>query len=114
ILFLIPLFARSQEKLTPETLWKLWRISDPQLSPDGKSCLYSSRHYNLAENKGNTDIWCAENKNFMVKKPLTTGSGDESSARWYSGGTKIIFLSDSTGSNQLWSMNAEGPDKKQV
>jgi len=114
LLFLIPLLTFSQEKLTSETLWKLQRISDPQLSPDGKSCLYSIRHFNLAENKGNTDIWCAENKNFMVKKPIAIGKGDESTARWYAGATKILYLSDSTESNQLWIMNADGSNKSQV
>lgn len=114
ILLFIPLLSFSQDKLTPELLWKLWRISDPQLSPDGKKCLFSTRHFNLAENKGNTDIWCAENNNFMLRKILANGTGDETTARWYANGTKILFLSDSSGTNQLWIMNADGSDKKQV
>jgi dipeptidyl aminopeptidase/acylaminoacyl peptidase len=114
ILFLTPALSFSQQKLTPETLWKLSRISDPQLSPDGKKCLYSSRSFDLAANKGNTDVWCAEGNNFMLKKILANGSGDESGARWYANGTKILFMSDSSGSNQLWMMNADGSDKRQV
>jgi dipeptidyl aminopeptidase/acylaminoacyl peptidase len=114
ILFLIPAISFSQQKLTPETLWKLSRISDPKLSPDGKKCLYSSRSFDLASNKGNSDIWCAEGNNFMTKKLLAGGSGDESGARWYANGTKILFMSDSSGSNQLWIMDADGSDKRQV
>jgi len=43
--------------ITPEFLWKLGRVSDPQLSPDGKEVLYNVRTYSLQLNKGNSDIW---------------------------------------------------------
>jgi hypothetical protein len=33
-------FSFSQERLTPELLWKLGRVSDVQLSPDGKTVLF--------------------------------------------------------------------------
>jgi len=56
LLFAITIIANSQNKLTPELLWKLGRINEMQLSPDGKTILYTVTYYNLAENKGNSDI----------------------------------------------------------
>ena len=56
-LLALPFLVFSQNKLTPELLWKLGRVSEPQLSPDGKYVLYSVKTYDLTTNKGNTDIW---------------------------------------------------------
>ena len=39
--------------LTPELLWKLGRVSDPQLSPDGSLAVYNIRRFNVSENKSN-------------------------------------------------------------
>ncbi|MEQ1893091.1 MAG: hypothetical protein ABL998_11145, partial [Planctomycetota bacterium] len=33
------------------------RVSDPQVSPDGKSVLFNLRTTDLAANKGRTDLW---------------------------------------------------------
>ena len=35
--------ALGLDKMTPEFLWKLGRVSDPQLSHDGRECLYNIR-----------------------------------------------------------------------
>ena len=55
----------AQQVLTPESLWKLGRVSDPQLSPNGEKVVYSIRNYNLSTNKGNSDIWV-----YDIKKKL--------------------------------------------
>ena len=46
----------AQNKLTPELLWKLGRVGDAVLSPDGKTVAYTVRNFNLSENKGKQKI----------------------------------------------------------
>ena len=104
--------AFAQNKYTPELLWKLGRVSEPQLSPDGKYVLYSVRTYDLATNKGNSDIWRMDASGSNAMK-LAATANDESSARWLNQ-DKIIFVSDETGSSQLWTMKADGSGKKQI
>ena len=97
----------SQGKMTPEFLWKLGRVSDPQVSPDGRECLYNIRRYDLQLNKGNSDIWKVNLQNGSAMQ-LTSDSSNESSAKWSRDGKHIYFLSDKGGSSQLWSMNSDG------
>lgn len=97
----------AQQKITPEFLWKLGRVSDPRISPDGKDVLYNVRSYSLQLNKGNSDIWKV-NLQSGTSVQLTKDSSNETSAKWSRDGKKIFYLNDKGGSNQLWSMNADG------
>ena len=49
--------TQSQDKLTPETLWKIGRVSDPKLSPDKKTVIYGVKNYDLAANKGTNILY---------------------------------------------------------
>ncbi len=103
----------SAQNITPETLWKLGRVSDPQISPNGNSVLYNIRNYNLQANKGNSDIYKI-NIDGSNKTLLAGDSINETSARWSADGSKIFFLSNKGGSNQIWRMDADGKNKVQV
>ena len=98
--------------MKPEDLWKMGRVSDPQLSPDGKEALYNVRSYDLAANKGNSDVWKVTIATGMTLK-LASGSSNETSAKWSNDGKKIFYLDDQGGSNNLWSMLADGSSKTQ-
>jgi dipeptidyl aminopeptidase/acylaminoacyl peptidase len=94
-------------KLTPEILWKYGRVADAQLSPDGSAVIYNVTRYDVKTNKSITEIW---------KVPVAggdagiiTGSdGKYLYPRWNPTGTKIGFLSEQSGSFQLWEMNPDG------
>src|SRR3569832_1726751 len=98
--------------ITPEFLWKLGRVSEPQLSPDGREALYNVRSYSLQLNKGNSDVYKVNLETNQSTK-LATDSANETTARWSVDGKKIFYLSDKSGSNQLWSMNADGSNQTQ-
>lgn len=100
------------QTLTPETLWKLGRVSDPQVSPDGKMVLYNVRTFNLADNKGASDLMLIPVAGGTPVN-LTNSADDESNARWSADGKTIYYLS-SKGGNQVWSMDAMGNNKTQI
>ena len=102
----------AQQNLTPESLWKLGRVSDPQLSPNGDRVLYSVNTYSLSANKGNSDVWVYDLKKNLAS-PLSADSSNEYMPRWSRDGSVVYFLNDAGGSSQLWSMNADGSNKKQ-
>ncbi len=105
--------AFSQNRLTPEMLWKLGRVSDPQVSPDGNTVLYNVRVYDLAANRGNSDIYKVDIKTGLVKA-LTNDEVDETSAKWSTDGSKITFMSTKTGTNQIWEMDTDGTHQNQL
>ena len=101
--------ASMAEVLTPELLWKLGRVSDPQLSPDGKKVVYNIRRYDVLANKGNSDIWLYDFDTNSAKA-IASDSANETNPRWSNDGKRIFYLNDK-GSSQIWSMIADGSDK---
>lgn len=100
-------------KLTPELLWQLGRISEPVASPDGKTVVFGVRNFDLQADKGNTALYSIQISGGEAKK-LTDFKGSEVNARWRPDGKKIGFLCSESGSSQLWEMNPDGTDKKQI
>ena len=57
VLAFLSLSATSQNKMTPEMLWKLGRVSGIGISKDGKSAVYSVSTPNATENKSTTETF---------------------------------------------------------
>lgn len=104
---------QAQDVLTPELLWKLGRVSEPSVSPDGKSIVYSVKYFNVAENKGFSDLYSIPVAGGDAKK-ITDFKGNESNPRWRPDGKKIGFIAEEGGSEQFWEMNPDGSDKQQI
>ena len=109
----IYLFSGAQVKFTPELMWKLGRISEMQLSPDGKSILFNLKYYDVATNKGNADLYTMPVAGGQPKR-LTETTGSEFNGIWRPDGLKIAYISAESGSTQMWEMNTDGTDKKQI
>ena len=95
--------------MTPEALWAMGRIGGAAVSPDAKSIVYQVGYYSVAENKGHQMLFtmAADGSN---QKALTVDAQSETSTVWIADGKRIAFLRD----GQLWSMNADGTDRKQL
>lgn len=110
-LLLVHIFLFGQKKvLDIETLWKLGRVSLEDLSPDGKTVLYSVVHYNIAENKGNSNLYVASTDGSSVARKLTNYDGFEGNARFRPDGKKINFLFNGI----LYEMNLDGSDQNKL
>lgn len=113
LIFLCSLSGIAQT-LTPELLWKLGRLSDPRVSPDGKTILYNVKYFDLAANKGQADIYSMPS-NGGNATAIAASPAEENSARWRPDGKKIGYLTaDKNGDMQLWEMNPDGTNKMQV
>ncbi|MBI9034790.1 MAG: S9 family peptidase [Bacteroidales bacterium] len=99
--------------LTPETMWKLGRVSDVQVSPDGNQIIYGITQYNVEQNKGNRDLYLLSTMGGDAIQ-LTDFSGSEFNGTWRPDGKKIGFLSAKSGSVQMWEMNPDGSEKMQI
>ena len=95
--------------MTPEALWAMGRIASAQASPDGKSIVYQVGYYSVKENKSRQVI-CIMDKDGKNIRQLTTGQKSESDPVWIEGGKKIAFICG----GQLFSMNADGSERRQL
>jgi dipeptidyl aminopeptidase/acylaminoacyl peptidase len=108
----MPLKTES-DVMTPEILWSFGRLSDVQISPDGKNIIYGLSYYSKEQDKGNRDLYKMDLATQQLLR-LTKTVGGEYNALWRPDGKKIGFLSASSGSMQLWEMNPQGGKFRQV
>ncbi|MEI7675987.1 MAG: S9 family peptidase [Bacteroidales bacterium] len=99
--------------LTPEILNSFGRITDIQVSPDGKKVLYGVSYISVKINKSNRELFVM-NVDGSEKHQITQSPKSENNARWINNGEKIAFLSSESGSAQIWEMKADGSDRKQI
>jgi dipeptidyl aminopeptidase/acylaminoacyl peptidase len=89
------------------------RISDPQVSPDGRSVVFAVRATDLAGNRGSTDLWMVGTDGTGLRR-MTSHSASESNPRWSPDGKTIYFLSTRSGSSQIWQIAVGGGEATQV
>ena len=83
--------------MTPEVLLALGRLSDPQLSPDGKHILYGVSYNDIAQNRSCRNLWmCDTDGSNNVQ--LTRYAKSVSNARWSLDGKSIFFIQG----GQIW------------
>ena len=97
----------TSDLMTPEALWAMGRISSAEASADGKQIVYQVGYYSVKANKSQQKI-AVINADGTGNTTLTTGSKSETDPTWLNG--KIAFLSG----GQIWTMNADGSDRKQI
>ncbi len=84
-------------KMTPEVLLAFGRLSDPQLSPDGKKLLYGVSYNSVGENRSCRNLYISNLDGSGAQ--LATRSGKSlSNARWSADGRKVAYLMD----GQIW------------
>lgn len=108
-LLLISLSSMAQESMSPETLWKLGRVSGEAINDKNKTIVFGISNYNLEENKSERNLYSIPISGGEAKQ-ISSGKGSENVIHIDAKTGKIIYLFDS----QLWEMNADGSSPKQV
>jgi dipeptidyl aminopeptidase/acylaminoacyl peptidase len=103
----------SQKKFTPEDIWRLAMVTDPQPSPDGKNILFHMKRTELAENKGNNDLFIVNSEGEGTIQ-ITSTPSSEFNARWRPDGTKIGFLMAEGGAPQFYEINPDGSGLEKI
>src|SRR3954471_11127564 len=84
---------------TPTDLNMLARVSDPQISPNGRYVVYVQRETDLEANRGRSDLWLLDLDSANAKpRRLTQHSANDTHPRWALERASIYFLSTRTGS----------------
>ena len=85
------------------------RVSDPQLSPDGRTIAYSMGVVDKSANRTLTQIYTMSIDG-TNQRAITSGTSSSSSPRWSPDGRHIAF----TTGGQIWTMEPDGDDKEQI
>jgi dipeptidyl aminopeptidase/acylaminoacyl peptidase len=94
-----------------QDLVRLARISEPTVSPDGKRVAYALRTTDMDANKGRTALWLLDvRKRNTAAVRLTDLAANSSAPEWSGDGRFLYFLSNRSGSSQVWRL-AAGNDR---
>jgi dipeptidyl aminopeptidase/acylaminoacyl peptidase len=104
---------QGKHPLTFDDLMAVKRISDPQVSPDGRLVAYVDTDVDFDENKKISNIWIVPTASGEPRR-LTMGSDSSSRPRWSPDGKEIAFVYNHHGDSQVWINGVEGWDPRQI
>jgi acylaminoacyl-peptidase len=89
------------DRLTIMDVFNLQLAADPQISPDGKRIVYVRQWSDIMTDRRYANLWII-NFDGTEHRALTTGNYNDTSPRWSSDGSQIIYLSDRDGRPQIY------------
>jgi len=116
ILFLLlpPWTAADARPFDVEDLVSLARVSDPRLSPDGVFVAYALRETDRDNDRGVSTLWLVPTTGSTGPVRVTTPTSSASLPQWGKDGRSLYFLSDRSGSQQVWRLPLDGGEAAQV
>lgn len=114
----IPLIGKSNiritdGRMTPEALYSFGRISDIQVAPDKSKIMYGVTYVGIEQNKTNRELFTM-NLDGTNNTQITRTPDSEINAVWIKNGSKTAFLTNESGSSQIWEMNVDGTERQQI
>jgi dipeptidyl aminopeptidase/acylaminoacyl peptidase len=107
--------AQNPRLLTAEKMWALKRLGDPAITPDGLTAVVPVTTYDIAENKGMTDLWLIPVAGGPARQ-LTSDKANDTQATVSPDGKWIAFVSkrgDDTES-QVYVIAVDGGEARRV
>ncbi|HJY35856.1 MAG TPA: hypothetical protein VJ299_00260, partial [Steroidobacteraceae bacterium] len=92
-----------------EDLVRLKRVSDPTLSPDGKTVVFVVRETDMGANRGRQDLWSLDlaTKGAQPRR-LTSNPENDNTPEFSRDGRYLYFISARGGSAQVWRLALTG------
>jgi dipeptidyl aminopeptidase/acylaminoacyl peptidase len=96
--------------ITFDDLIQMHRVSEAQVSPDGKWVAYTVSTPDMDANRGASNIWIVPTAGGAALQ--LTQSGHDSSPVWSPDGKTIAFLSSRSGDSQVYLLSMDGGEAK--
>ncbi len=106
-------FSQAKRVIAFEDLISFGRITDPQISPDGKTVAFVVTYQLMEENKAASNIYLVPVSGGEIHQ-LTNAKGQNNNPRWMPDGRTIAFISSRDGESQIWTIPVAGGEAKKV
>ncbi|WP_138420676.1 S9 family peptidase [Aquibacillus sediminis] len=98
--------------IVAKDLLKFSFISDPQLSPDGTKVVFVKRIIN--DKKNYQSSLYVKDVTTGVETRFTQADANDTNPRWSPDGNTILFVSNRSGKQQIWSISLTGGEAQQL
>ena len=99
--------------MTPEVLWSFGGVGNVNVSPDGKTIVFTVTYTKIDENRKYTDIYTMPATGGAFTQ-ITFTKANEFEVNWHPNGKKITFLAAYDNDVQLYEMNPDGSGVNKV
>src|SRR3954452_2409282 len=108
--------AASARPITATDLATMRRLASPSASPDGRWVVYQLSETDLAANRRRTDLFLVDltRPDAAPARIASTPDHNEHDPHFSADGRWIYYLSDASGSDQLWRVAAAGGTPEKV
>ena len=103
----------SKGVMDEKILWYLGRLGDVQVSPDGKTLLYTVTYYDYRVNRGNTELYTMPATGGEPTR-ITVTEESEMQPVWRPDGKKIAYLRANDKGMQIWEADPDGKNAKAI
>ena len=83
-----------ERQVIPQDLFGLRFVGDPRVSPDGRWVAFVVTTLDEQKNDYRSRIWLVPGDGSAPPRPLTAGTGKDTSPRWSPDGARLAFVSD--------------------
>jgi dipeptidyl aminopeptidase/acylaminoacyl peptidase len=106
--------GQDRRPMKVDDLFRFQRLSDPEISPDGQTVVYAQTAVDLPGNRSTSHLWLAATDG-SGRRQLTTALGKKDRhPRWSPDGKRILFESNRSGTMQLWVLDVNGGEARQL
>ena len=105
--------APAKRAMTFDDLAAMQRVAEPEISPDGRSIVYSVGTTEMDANRVARNIWVVSTSPGSQPRQLTQ-DGRDSRPQWSPDAKKIAFLSSRDGATAIYVMPAQGGSAKKI
>ena len=105
--------APAKHAITFEDLMAIGRVGEAQISPDGRTVVYTVGTVDMDTNRVAHNLWIVATAPGSQPRQLTE-SGHDTRPQWSPDGKSIAFLSSREGASQIYSMPAKGGNAKKI
>jgi dipeptidyl aminopeptidase/acylaminoacyl peptidase len=114
LIALLPVAAQQTRPMEIEDLFRVHRVSDAQISPDGTRVAYVVTDVLKDENRTNADIWIANADGSGEPRKLTNSPKHDRHPRWSPDGKWLAFESSRDGDSQIFLLPLDGGEPKKL